>query len=313
MLSTSQNPNAFVRIILIGVAVALFAASCGGSGDEQHDEGLSVVVTTTIWGDVVRSITRDDATVTVLMPIGVDPHEYVASSSQVARIQMADLVVANGLGLEDRLIDVLDAAKSDGANVLTIADNVDPIPFGVSGEHAGSGLDPHVWFDPERVAAGAILIADALVTIDDSIDWHSRPREYGTQIMQADAEVSAELMKIPADLRKLVTNHDSLGYLADRYGFEVIGTVIPGGATLSRPSSADLAELVSVIERENVLAIFAESTEPTVLAEAVAKESGHKVAVIDLFTGSLGDEMSGADTLIGLLLTDALRISAALR
>ncbi len=313
MLTTSRNTNGSVRILLIGVVVALFAASCGGSGGQQDDEGLSVVVTTTIWGDVVRAITGDDATVTVLMPIGVDPHDYAASSSQVAMIQVADLVVANGLGLEDRLADVLDAASSDGANVLTLADKVDPIPFGMTGEHAGAGLDPHVWFDPERVAAAAVLIADALVAIDDSVDWHGRASEYTAELMRTDAEVRAELMQVPVGSRKLVTNHDSLGYLADRYGFEVIGTVIPGGATLASPSSADLAALVAVIEREDVPAIFAESTEPMVLAEAVVAESSHVVAVVELLTGSVGDEISGADTLIGLLLTDASRISAALR
>ncbi len=299
---------------MLGIATALVTASCGGGGDASGDERLSIVVTTTIWGDVVRSITGEDAAVTVLMPIGVDPHEYEASSSQVARIQTADLVVANGLGLEDRLIDVLDAAAADGANVLTIADKVDPIPFGTSGGRVGSDshLDPHVWFDPTRVAAAALLIADALASIDDSTDWHARASEYGAELTRIDAEIRAELGRVPAASRKLVTNHDSLGYLAQRYGFEVVGTVIPGGATLSSPSSADLAELVGVIEREGVSAIFAESTEPTQLAQAVAAEVGHHVDVVDLFTGSLGDEASGADSLVGLLMTDAARIAAAL-
>lgn len=287
-------------------------ASCGTGETSPSDEIPSIVVTTTIWGDVVRSITRGDATVDVLMPIGVDPHDYEASSNQVARIQTASLVVANGLGLEDRLTDVLDAARDDGANVLTIADKVDPIPFGSAGAHDGTDLDPHVWFDPERVAAGAVLIADALAAVDDSIDWHGRAREYIADLMRADAEVRAVLEQVPAGSRKLVTNHDSLGYLADRYGFEVVGTVIPGGATLASPSSADLAALIAVIEHEDVRAIFAETTEPAVLADAVAAEVGYSVELIELFTGSLGDEASGAGSLIGLLLTDAARIAAAL-
>jgi zinc/manganese transport system substrate-binding protein len=298
--------------VALAFAAALMLASCGGTTELLDGQGPSVVVTTTIWGDVVRSIVGDDASVTVLIPIGSDPHEYSASSSEVASLQSADLVVANGLGLEDRLVDVLVAAQRDGANVLTIADKVDPILFGTSSEHGGTDLDPHVWFDPTRVAAGALLIADALASVDTSVDWHSRAKAYGAELLRVDAEVRAELMKVPAGMRKLVTNHDSLGYLADRYGYEVIGTVIPGGATLASPSSADLAALVSIIEDEGVQAIFGESTEPAVLAEAVAAEVGHEIAVVELFTGSLGGENSGAETLLELLLTDAKRIAAAL-
>ena len=88
--------------------------------------------------------------------------------------------------------------------------------------------------------------------------------------------------------------------------------MIPGGATLSSPSSADLASLVSTMEQENVTAIFAESTEPTLLAEAVAAEVGHAVAVVELFTGSLGDVGSGAESLVELLMTDVRRITDAL-
>jgi zinc/manganese transport system substrate-binding protein len=153
------------------------------------------------------------------------------------------------------------------------------------------------------VAAGALLIADALASVDTSVDWHARAEEYGAELLRVDAEVGAELMKVPA----------SLGYLAERYGYEVIGTVIPGGATLASPSSADLAALVSIIEDEGVQAIFGESTEPVLLAEAVADEVGHEVAVVELFTGSLGGTNSGAETLLELLLTDAKRIASALR
>ena len=300
------------RAVALVIAAALLIASCGGTTEPSDGRGPSVVVTTTIWGDVVRSIVGNDATVMVLIPVGSDPHEYSASSSEVATIHGADLVVANGLGLEDRLVDVLEAAQSDGVNVLTIADKVDPIVFGSSGDHGGANLDPHVWFDPTRVADAAILIADALAVVDTSIDWHTRAEEYGAELLRVDAEVAAGLLTVPAGSRKLVTNHDSLGYLADRYGYEVIGTVIPGGATLASPSSADLAALVSVIEDLGVQAIFGESTEPALVAEAVAREVGHDVAVVELFTGSLGGDSSGAETLVELLLTNAKRIAAAL-
>ncbi len=109
-----------------------------------------------------------------------------------------------------------------------------------------------------------------------------------------------------------MTNHDALGYFAARYDFVVVDTVVPGGATLGEPSSDELARLVQNIRSEAVKAIFAETTEPTALAEAIAAEVGSDVAVVELFTGSLGGTGSGAESLIELLESNAERIAAAL-
>jgi len=115
----------------------------------------------------------------------------------------------------------------------------------------------------------------------------------------------------PAD-RKLVTNHLSLGYFSDRYGFEMIGTVIPGGELMANPSSTELASLVEVIEREQVRAIFTETIEPDTLAQAVADEVGYDVEVIELYTGSLGESGSDGDTLVGMLASNVRRVAEAL-
>jgi len=112
--------------------------------------------------------------------------------------------------------------------------------------------------------------------------------------------------------RRLVTNHDSLGYLADRYDFEIVGTVIPSGSTLANPSSGQLATLIAVMRTEDVNVVFAETTQPELLADAIAAELGEDAIVVELYTGSLGEPGSGADTLVGLLRTNALRIAGAL-
>jgi zinc/manganese transport system substrate-binding protein len=125
-------------------------------------------------------------------------------------------------------------------------------------------------------------------------------------------KIVALLDQLPLADRLVVTNHDSFGYFAERYGFEVIGTVIPGGSSLSEPSSADLAALVNVINETGVSAIFTETTEPTELADAIAGETDHTVTIVPLYTGSLGPTGSGADTLIGMLLTNAERIADGL-
>ena len=293
------------------VVVALLTTACG-DGDTDTT-GIRVVATTTILGDIARNIVEDDGSVEVLLPIGADPHDYQASARQVAAIQEADLVIANGLGLEEGLADVLESAATDGANLLTVAPLLDPLPFGSdNAADAEAGDDPHVWLDPLRMADATRIIADELTKVNGSLDWTIRGNAYADALATADDEVQAALEVVPRQDRKLVTNHDALGYFASRYGFEVVGVVIPGGSTLAEPSSAELTELVSVVEREQVRAIFAETTNPEVIADAVAAEAGGDVIVVELFTGSLGEAGSGAGTLIEMLTTNAQRIAQAL-
>ena len=349
---------------------------------------LAVIATTTILGDVVANVVGGDARIDVLLPPGADPHDYQISSSQAAMLYDVDLVVANGLGLEEGLIDVLEAAEADGVNILEIAGQLDPIPFSFEDAHGhggeaddhgdedeeeghhddedeeeeeeeeghhdedeeeeeeeeghhnedeeeeeeeeghhddeeaekeegedhgdASGLDPHFWTDPLRVAQAAMLIAEALAAVEPSIDWVARAEAYAATLTELDEEIQDLLAPIPAGSRKLITNHDSLGYFADRYGFEIIGAVIPGGATLADPSSAQLAELVDEIVEEGVKVIFAETIEPTALAEAVAAEAGTDVTVVELHTGSLGEPGTATDNIVGMLRDNAKKIADAL-
>ncbi|MDE0168329.1 MAG: metal ABC transporter substrate-binding protein, partial [bacterium] len=178
--------------------------------------------------------------------------------------------------------------------------------------HAHTGGDPHFWLDPLRVAKAAHLIAHELTELDPSIDWEARADAYASELEALDEEIEAILAPVHAEDRKLITNHDALGYFAARYGFEIIDTVIPGGATLADPSSAELAALVERIREEGVKAIFAETIESTALAEALAAEAGSDVAVVELYTGSLGEPGSGADSLVGMLRINAERIAEIL-
>lgn len=166
--------------------------------------------------------------------------------------------------------------------------------------------------DPLRVAEAARLIAAELAALDPTKEWRARADAYAAELGELDEEIQGILAAVPAEKRKLLTNHDSLSYFADRYGFEIVGTVIPGGSTLAEPSSAGLARLVEEIEEEGVEVIFAETTEPTALAEALAAEADSEVRVVEMYTGSLGEPGSGADTLIGMLRTNARLIADAL-
>lgn len=302
-----------LRVLVIGTVIALLASACGDNGDTSGTR-LTVVATTTVLGDLASNVLGDAGEVIVLMPIGADPHDFRASSAQVADINRADLVLANGLGLEEGLEDVLDGAAADGVEVFEVGPLLDPLPLS-DDDHEGDDHgteDPHIWFDLARMADASRLLATELERIDPSVDWAARGEDYATRLLAADADISSILSVIPEEQRKLVTSHDSLGYLANRYDFEVAGTVIPSGSTVAAPSSEELASLVDVMRREDVTVVFGETTQPQALADAVAAELGSDAQVVSLFTGSLGGPGSSAETLIDMARINATRIADAL-
>ena len=298
---------------------------------EASGEGVTVVATTTMLGSVAEQIVacaNTGSSVTTLIPIGADPHDFSPSSAQVAEMVQADIVVANGLMLEAGLDDALENATSDGATVIEIAGMLDPIPFGAGGhshdegedhghdeakedEHDHGSEDPHFWFDMNRMATAAQIIGDQLATSGGQV-YADCGMQVADEIRAAEAEVRAVLESVAADKRILVTDHDALGYLADVYGYEVAGTVIPAGTTLAEPSSADLAELVKVMQDEGVRVVFANTADPTALSDAVAAEVGDDVQVVSLYVGSLGGPGSGAEDYISMMRTNADLIAGAL-
>ena len=305
---------------------------------------VQIVTTTTVLGSVAAQIAtcaNPESTVSTLMPIGADPHDFAASSAQVAEMVTADVVIANGLGLESGLRDALENVTADGGVVIEIADRVDPLPFGEHGgdhahgdeakddhshsedDHAHSeektddhghdhgSEDPHFWLDMNRMADAAQIIGDELAA-NGGQAYADCGAQVADEIRAAEVEVRALLEAVPADKRVLVTDHEALGYLADAYGYEIAGTVIPAGTTLAEPSSADLAELVEVMRAEGVQVIFANTANPTALAEAVAGEVGGDVQVVSLFVESVGEPGSGAEDYISMMRTNAELISSNL-
>lgn len=296
--------------------ILAFLLVLGACGTDSSDDGaLRIVATTSILGDIAAEVVGDDAEIEVLLPRGADPHDFQLSPQQVASLSTADLVIANGLGLEESAGPVLEGARSDGVNVIEVGPFVEPLEFGGHTEcdpEAEEECDPHFWLDPMRVALAAQKIAAEMESLSSG-EWSNRASEYAERLDALDAEMATLFDGIPEERRLLVTNHDALGYFASRYGFELIGTVVPGGGTLGDPSSEELAELVRLIVEREVPAIFEETNEPAALARAVADEVGEEVEVVALFTGTLGEPGETGDTLIEMLRENAMRIEAALR
>jgi zinc/manganese transport system substrate-binding protein len=314
-------------VVPVALAGALLAAACGGSDGAAGGDGggPDVVVTTSILGDVVENLVGDAAEVEVIMPPNADPHDFQASARQAAALREADLVVVNGAGFEAGLEDAIDGAVDDGATVFAAVDHVDTLPAGKHAdeggeggdEHAddGEGVDPHFFTDPARMAAAAEALADALADNVPGLDdqaFRDRAGAYLDQLRALDAEVEATLAPVPAADRKLVTNHDVFAYFADRYGFTVVGTVIPAITTSAEPSAGELDELAATIEAEGVRAIFADTSSPEALAEALAAEVGGDVQVVELYSESLGEPGSEGGTYVDMIRTDATRIAGAL-
>jgi zinc/manganese transport system substrate-binding protein len=326
-------------------ALALVSIGCGsedtaatsGAGTERPN----VVATTNILGDVVENLVGDEVDVVTIMPIGADPHDFQASAQQVAEIGEADILVVNGGRFEEGLLDVIEAAKADGVVVFEALSAVETIEFGEGGhdhgdedhsdedhgdedhaeeddhgdEHDHEGADPHFWTDPGRMALVADAIAKFLGANVEGVDAEALIASAGAYVAELEAldtEVAETLAPIDEDRRVLVTNHDSLGYFADRYGFEVAGTVIPSGSNTDGSSAQELAELAEVIQDEGVPAIFAETTASSDLAQTLAAEVGDDIAVVDLYTGSLGEPGSDAATYVTMMRTNAQLIVDAL-
>lgn len=288
-----------VRVGAAGATAALALGACGaGDGSGQVGEGARIVVTTSILGDVVRNLVGDAVDVQVVMPPGSDPHHFAPSARQAAAMRDADVLVVNGSGFEAALLDTIDAAERDGATILTAAD----------------GIDPHFFTDPVRMRAAAAHIAAELADQVDGLDtggYRTRVDAYLAALDDLDRDVVAILAVVPAARRTLVTNHEVFASFADRYGFEVLGTVIPAASTLAEPSASGLRHLADEIARAGVPAIFAETSAPTRLAKALAAE-GAGVAVVELYSESLGAPGSDGATYLDMVRTNAERIAAAL-
>jgi zinc/manganese transport system substrate-binding protein len=322
-----HHPRAVRRAVAlapVALAIAL-VAGCSGSGSGSEEQGSPrIVVTTTILGDLVSQVVGDDADVEVLMPPGADPHDYEPSAAQAAAVREADLVVANGLGLEARLLDTLEAAEADGVRVLQVAPQLDPVPFEDGGgaddhdhgddEHDHEGDDPHVWLDPDRMAEAAGLVAGEIADATglDRAALDERAATYAAAARRAAEEADGILATVPADQRVLVTNHDALGYFARRFDLQLVGVAIPGGSTLAEPSAGELAELAELVRDEGVRAVFSETIVPARVLDALAREAGSDVAVVELYTDSLGEPGSPAATYPGMIVEDARRVADGL-
>lgn len=270
---------------------------------------LRVVATTVQITALAKEVGGSTIALKGLVPAGADPHEFEPVASDLVALEGADLILRHGVGLDDWLDRTLKAGKK--AKLVTVTAGVRLR----KGEEDGKSVDdPHVWHDP----ANAKKMVDNIVAALDRADpanrsiYDTNASAYKRKLDAAAAQVLAVISEIPPANRKLVTNHDALGYFAQAFGLKIVGAVIPAVSTQAEPSAADTAALLKAIKREKVKAIFAESNVNPKLAATLAKEAGVKI-VDDLYGDSLGQPGSGAETLDGMWLANARKIADALK
>jgi zinc/manganese transport system substrate-binding protein len=297
------------RLVAVAVGAVIALSGCSSVSGSDRPQ---VVVTTNILGDVVTEVLGDQADVTVLMPPDSDPHSSEISAKQAAMMGEADLIVSNGLGLEEGLQQHLDRAEDAGAPMLVAGEHVEGVPY-ASGDAEGTD-DPHFWTDPATMVDVVGALEKRAADID-GIDAARLTRDaaaYRGRLQRLDAEMTTAFAAIPAERRALVTNHHVFGYLADRFDFRVVGAVIPGGTTLAAPSAADLRDLSEAISTAGVPTIFAESSQPDRLVRVLADEARIDVDVVELFTESLTTKGGGAETYLDMMRANTSRIAAGL-
>jgi zinc/manganese transport system substrate-binding protein len=253
---------------------ALLAAGCGSSGSAS-DGQLSVVATTTQIGDWVREVGGNAVGVDQVLEPNTDPHEYEPRPSDVTAAAAANLVFANGDNLDGWIDQIVDDSGS-GARVVDLGAAVpDRLPGETSGAEA-SKYDPHWWHDPRNAEAAVREIERRLAAADPS---HRRlfarnATAYLARLAALESGIATCVDMVPPAQRKLVTDHDAFGYFAHRFGIDVVGAVIPSQTTQAQPSARDVSDLIALIERERVKAIFPESSLSAGVADAIARQTG---------------------------------------
>ena len=300
--------------VLFACACCIWQAGCSTPAPTPN-QGLQVLAVETFLADIAQNVAGERAQVHALIPIGLDPHAYEPTPRDVRAVADSDVLIANGAGFEAFLARVLQTV--DGKRVVIEAS------AGLVSRQPGAGEvqdqehtqgDPHYWLDPNNVARYVANIRDGLSAADaqGATYYAANADAYEMQLKELDHWVSDQVQQIPAERRLLVTNHESLGYFADRYGFAVIGTLIQSVSTGAAPSAQELSRLTQRMQRLGVKAIFLETGANPQLARQIAQAAGVHV-VTELYTHSISAPGGPAPTYIEMIRYNTRAIVEALK
>ena len=260
----------------------------------------------------VSRILQDNGELTVLMPVGQNPHSYTPAPRDIAAMESADIIFVNGLELEEQLIPVIESL--DGPLVVEVSRGLTPREGGYDhhdeeddhhdeeDDHDHAAGDPHFWFSPVKVMHWVHVTGEALSEVDpaNASAYEEAAEAYEARLEALDEEVRDLVDTIPPEDRKIVMDHSSVGYFADDYGFTILANLLPGSSDQAEPSARQIAEVVELVDDNDVRAIFVGGTAPqsvVKMAEAVAAETDRPLPVVSILTGSLTASGRGSDYL----------------
>jgi ABC-type Zn uptake system ZnuABC Zn-binding protein ZnuA len=290
-------------LTILFVLVTALSACQPSSQDAEGSESLKVIATTTIVGDVVAQVGGDLIDLNVLLPVGADPHGFTPAPQDIARVADAELIFTNGIGLESFLDNLIESAGAQD-KVIAVSEGIALIDSGLphaeeEGEqHADkhASYDPHTWTDPENVMVWVKNIEAELSRVDPSNaeTYQRNAADYTAELAALEAWIQEQVASIPEAHKKIVTDHALFGYYAAAYGFQQVGTLIPGYSTLSEPSAQDLAQIEDAIKQYQVKAIFVGKSVNPALATRVSEDTG--IRLVSIYTGSLSEADGEAST-----------------
>ena len=292
-----MKPGRLAWILAMLLWLGVTGAGCGGGVGQGSS---AVLADTSFLADIVRNVAGERLTVASLVPEGADPHSFEPTPQDAKRVAECRAIVINAAGLVPAIDDLIAGAGADDLLVIDASSGLVGLPD-----------DPHFWLDPVGVIRYVENIGAGLTSIDPAgAEVYSANAEtYTATLRDLDAWIAAQVEAIPPDHRLLVTNHESFGYFAARYGFEIVGTIVPTTSGMSSPSAQRLAALVRDIRATGAPAIFLETGSQPDLARQIASEAGVRL-VTDLYTNTLGEE---ASTYVEMMRWNVSRIVEALR
>jgi ABC-type Zn uptake system ZnuABC Zn-binding protein ZnuA len=297
------------------------ATGCGDAGREDEgtggDNGVAggapqVVADTGFIADIAQNVAGERMTVQTLMPPEADPHSFEPTPGDARSIAESQAVIINSYGLSPAVDDLI--ASAGGERLLVIEAAAGLPGRSPQAEELASdeeGVDPHFWLDPTKVIQYVENIRVGLTVVDpEGAETYRQNAEiYALRLRELDSWIQEQVDTIPAEHRLLVTNHETFGYFADRYGFKIVGSIFASTGGEGTPSAQQLATLVGEIKATGTPAILLEAGSNPDLADLLARETGVKV-VTDLHTHSLGND---APTYLDMMRWNVERIVEALR
>ena len=270
----------FAFVALASALVGLLIAACGdGDSDEDGGDGDPIRVVTTVapLRNIIENVGGDRVTVTAIVPEGTNSHTFEPAPSVARDVAEADLIIANGLNLELPTLELAEANRRDGVEILLLGEaTVTPeqYVYDFSFPLDGGDPNPHLWTDPVLAGEYAAHVRDALGRIDaeNASYYAANTSAFVERLTALDAVIQEAVATVPEAHRVLLTYHDSFPYFGPRYGFTIIGAIQP--SDFSEPSPREVAELIEQIREAGVPAIFGSEVFPSEVLETIATEAG---------------------------------------